>query len=216
MNNIHPFGLPLWKPALYKKSRSIVRNANSALHSSPPTRPELYLYPGNILWTLVFGWWLALVYLVVALLLYITPLGGAQYGRVLRELAGYLWWPFGRYVERRVLIVDGEYGVEEGEDDEVDAGEETALLTPRKERRKKRKNWPTIQEVWSLGLGGWVFYFWLYLLIGKCIIVLWFMFSQIRTFLFRFDFNTSLLFSSSTPVSRYCPLLVLRHHHPDG
>ncbi|RUS23704.1 hypothetical protein BC938DRAFT_474740, partial [Jimgerdemannia flammicorona] len=138
MNKVHPFGLPIWKPALYKKSRSIVRNANSSLHLSPPQQPELYLYPGNILWTLVFGWWLSLVCLAVSLLLYLTPGGGPAYGRVLRELAGYLFWPFGRYVERRVPIVD---------DGDEDDDEEIPLLSGRRERKGRRaRAWWTFRE----------------------------------------------------------------------
>ncbi|GBC23051.1 calcium/proton exchanger [Rhizophagus irregularis DAOM 181602=DAOM 197198] len=35
INITHPFGLPIWKTALYKKLRSVTRNANSALHSTP-------------------------------------------------------------------------------------------------------------------------------------------------------------------------------------
>ncbi|KAJ8663323.1 calcium/proton exchanger [Lichtheimia ornata] len=99
MNKRHPFGLPIWKPALYKKSRSVVRKANSALHSSPSSSPELFLNPGNILWVLIFGWWLALVMLILSVPLILVPPDGGAYSRVMRELAIYLLWPFGRYVE---------------------------------------------------------------------------------------------------------------------
>ncbi|CAI2180677.1 8561_t:CDS:10 [Funneliformis geosporum] len=77
INTTHPFGFSLWKPALYKKSRSVTRNANSALHSTPSS--DFYLYPGNILWAIR---------------------GGYKYARVLRELCYYIFWPFGKYVER--------------------------------------------------------------------------------------------------------------------
>ncbi|RGB30313.1 Sodium/calcium exchanger protein [Rhizophagus diaphanus] len=97
INTIHPFGLRLWKPALYKKSRSVTRDANSALHSTPS--PDLNLYPGNILWALSCGWWLALISFIVSIFLSGTP-GGGQYARVLRELGYYIFWPFGKYVER--------------------------------------------------------------------------------------------------------------------
>ncbi|PKC72903.1 hypothetical protein RhiirA1_336626 [Rhizophagus irregularis] len=97
INTIHPFGLRLWKPALYKKSRSVTRDANSALHSTPS--PDLNLYPGNILWALSCGWWLALISFIVSIFLSGTP-GGGQYARVLRELSYYIFWPFGKYVER--------------------------------------------------------------------------------------------------------------------
>ncbi|CAG8516695.1 5516_t:CDS:2 [Ambispora gerdemannii] len=98
INITHPFGLPLWKPALYKKSRSVIRNANSALHSTPSS--ELYLYPGNIIWALVFGWWLAIISFIVSIFLLLTPFGGWRYARVLRELSYYIFWPFGKYVEQ--------------------------------------------------------------------------------------------------------------------
>lgn len=101
MNKSHPFGLPIWKPALYKKSRSVVRKANRALHSSPSSAPELFFNTGNLLWFLVFGWWLSIVIFSISILLIFSR----QYSRVLRELAFYLLWPFGRYVERQVEII---------------------------------------------------------------------------------------------------------------
>ncbi|KAI9315751.1 Sodium/calcium exchanger protein-domain-containing protein [Dichotomocladium elegans] len=99
MNKRHPFGLPIWKPALYKKSRSVVRKANKALHSYPSSSPELFLNPGNALWLLVFGWWLALIMITISIALILVPPDGYAYSRVTRELAYYLFWPFGRYVE---------------------------------------------------------------------------------------------------------------------
>ncbi|KAG1459802.1 hypothetical protein G6F56_006082 [Rhizopus delemar] len=101
MNKQHPFGLPIWKPALYKKSRSVVRKANSALHSSPSSSSELFLNPGNLLWLLLFGWWLALVIFLLSLPFIVFH---DQYGMIMRELSLYLLWPFGRYVERLVDI----------------------------------------------------------------------------------------------------------------
>ncbi len=88
----------MWKPALYKKSRSVTRNANSALHSTPS--PDLYLYPGNILWAISCGWLLALISYIISIFLLLTPGGGFKYARVLRELSYYIFWPFGKYVER--------------------------------------------------------------------------------------------------------------------
>ncbi|KAG0202622.1 hypothetical protein BGX28_004913 [Mortierella sp. GBA30] len=100
LNQTHPFGLPLWKPALYKKSRSVTRKADSALHALPSS--DLYLSFGNLLWTLLFGWWLALICFLVALVLYFTPFGGSDYGHVVLGLSYYLLWPFGQYVEREL------------------------------------------------------------------------------------------------------------------
>lgn len=53
---------------------------------------------GNVLWFLLAGWWLALLYVlagIVAFVLIITiPFGIASF-----RLAGYAVWPFGRRVE---------------------------------------------------------------------------------------------------------------------
>ncbi|KAN0064422.1 hypothetical protein ACQY0O_002795 [Thecaphora frezii] len=102
INVEHPFGLPIWKPALYKKSRSVTRNAESALHLIPSAAAERHLLPGNLLWTILFGFWLAVVCYVCAIVLNFVPYGGSRYARVIWELGGYLFWPFGKYVEVEV------------------------------------------------------------------------------------------------------------------
>ncbi|RKP06936.1 hypothetical protein THASP1DRAFT_31259, partial [Thamnocephalis sphaerospora] len=97
INSSHPFGLPLWKPALYKKDRSVQRAAESAVHSVPSA--QLYISVDNVLWMLLAGWWMSLIILLISVPLYFTP-GGRSYAMVLRGLSWYLFWPFGRYVER--------------------------------------------------------------------------------------------------------------------
>ncbi|WRT65915.1 calcium/proton exchanger [Kwoniella shivajii] len=102
LNIEHPFGLPIWKPALYRKSRSVTRNAESALHAIPSAAAERHLLPGNLLWILLFGWWIALACFFVAILVSAAEvLGGGRggYGKTLRGLAWYIGWPFGKYVE---------------------------------------------------------------------------------------------------------------------
>ncbi|ESK85006.1 calcium permease [Moniliophthora roreri MCA 2997] len=101
INVEHPFGLPIWKPALYKKSRSITRTAESALHSIPSAQAERHLLPGNLFWVVVFGWWLSLVCFTISALLYFVPQGGKQYSRLVFGLGWYIAWPFGKYVEGR-------------------------------------------------------------------------------------------------------------------
>ncbi|CBQ69153.1 conserved hypothetical protein (C-terminal fragment), partial [Sporisorium reilianum SRZ2] len=102
INIEHPFGLPIWKPALYKKSRSVTRNAEIALHSIPSAAAERHLLPGNILWTLFFGSWLSLICYIASIIINVVPFGGTRYARVVWELGGYLFWPFGKYVEVEV------------------------------------------------------------------------------------------------------------------
>ena len=102
INVEHPFGLPIWKPALYKKSRSVTRYADQALHSIPSAQAERHLLPGNILWAVLFGWWLSLVCLAISALLWIVPRGGTHYSSLVYGLGWYLFWPFGKYVEGQI------------------------------------------------------------------------------------------------------------------
>ncbi|KAG0140102.1 hypothetical protein CROQUDRAFT_53765 [Cronartium quercuum f. sp. fusiforme G11] len=117
INIEHPFGLPIWKPALYKKSRSVARNAEAALHDSPTSTSVSTLNPGNLLWALIFGSPLAFVFALVAAILFVIPWGGSKYGRVVWELAGYLVWPFGKYVEEWSEEEEGSEGSEGAQDD---------------------------------------------------------------------------------------------------
>lgn len=99
MNVDHPFGLPIWKPALYKKSRTVNRNAETALHAMPAPHHEAFLHPGNIFWAIVFGLLLGVVCIVASAILFLVPWGGRRYAPLVYGLGWYLFWPFGKYVE---------------------------------------------------------------------------------------------------------------------
>jgi Ca2+:H+ antiporter len=103
INETHPFGIRIWKPALYKKNRSVQRNAESDIHSAPGGRVSRWLSIFNMLWVVIFGWWLALVAAFGGVLCYFFGLLGAEgchdYGRVLINLSSYLFYPFGKYVK---------------------------------------------------------------------------------------------------------------------
>ena len=99
INIEHPFGLPIWKPALYKKSRSIQRTADSAIRGEPGLLPDRSTLPGNICWLLFFGIWLSLLCAICSMILYFVPRGGIMYSHTMWGLATYLLWPFGNYVE---------------------------------------------------------------------------------------------------------------------
>jgi Ca2+:H+ antiporter len=114
INVEHPFGLPIWKPALYKKSRTVTRNAEEALHSIPSAQAEKHLLPGNIVWTVLFGWWLSLAFLLVSAILYLIPRGGKNYATLVFGLGWYIFWPFGKYLE-------GDLAPHSGTDDEEQA-----------------------------------------------------------------------------------------------
>lgn len=100
INETHPFGIRIWKPALYKKNRSVEKSAEGDIHSSPGGRVSRWLWLFNLLWTVVFGWWLALIAAGGGVLCYAFGFlpDTAAYGRVLLNLAAYFFYPFGKFV----------------------------------------------------------------------------------------------------------------------
>lgn len=100
INETHPFGIRVWKPALYKKDRSIQKTAQADIHSTPGGRVSNWLLLFNLVWTVVFGWWMALLaaFGAITCLLFAAAPSGREYGRVLWGLAGYLLYPFGKFV----------------------------------------------------------------------------------------------------------------------
>ena len=101
INETHPFGIRIWKPALYKKNRSVEKAAEEDIHSSPSQIVSPWLWGFNCLWTILFGWWLCLAAALAALVCYLFAFApsAAAYGRVFLGLSGYLLWPFGKFVK---------------------------------------------------------------------------------------------------------------------
>ena len=101
INETHPFGIRIWKPALYKKDRSVQKNAEGDIHSSPGGFVSGWLVLFNFLWTLLFGWWLALIAAAGGLVCFLLAFAPdcAAYGQVLLGLSAYLLYPFGKFVK---------------------------------------------------------------------------------------------------------------------
>lgn len=101
INETHPFGIRIWKPALYKKNRSVEKTAEGDIHSSPGGRVSQWLRLFNALWTVLFGWWLfiaAVLGALTCLALGFMP-GALDYGQVFWGLSWYLLYPFGKFVK---------------------------------------------------------------------------------------------------------------------
>ncbi|GBB98387.1 hypothetical protein RclHR1_03210008 [Rhizophagus clarus] len=176
INITHPFGLPIWKPALYKKSRSVTRNANSALHSVPS--PDIYISSGNILWAICFGWWLALISYIISIILLLTPSEGWRYANVLRELSFYIFWPFGKFVEKEDDWHDDASNHEQQtdyfnhhlSDMDVEDNETRPLLrrslyiNSRRNNRSEKFN--LFEKLDEIGPSGVFFYFWFFLVLA--------------------------------------------------
>ncbi|OAX82148.1 calcium/proton exchanger [Emergomyces africanus] len=100
INETHPFGIRIWKPALYKKFRSVEKTAEGDIHSVPGERVSNWLSMTNFLWSIIFGWWLALAALLgaaVCVLFAFSP-DARAYAKVFSHLALYLLYPFGSFV----------------------------------------------------------------------------------------------------------------------
>lgn len=115
INETHPFGIRIWKPALYKKDRSVEKTAEEDIHSSPSAIVSNWLWIFNFLWSVLFGWWLALAALFAAAVCFVFAFesSAAEYSKVFWGLSGYLFYPFGQFVK---LESDENYAEEdEGE-----------------------------------------------------------------------------------------------------
>ncbi|EED18374.1 calcium permease family membrane transporter [Talaromyces stipitatus ATCC 10500] len=100
INETHPFGIRIWKPALYKKNRSVEKTAEGDIHSSPGGRVNNLLFLVNLMWSFIFGWWLAIAALVggIACYLCIFSPHAREYGNVFFGLSRYMLYPFGSFV----------------------------------------------------------------------------------------------------------------------
>ncbi|PGH28799.1 calcium/proton exchanger [[Emmonsia] crescens] len=100
INETHPFGIRIWKPALYKKFRSVEKTAEGDIHSVPGERVSNWLSMTNFLWSIIFGWWLALTALLGAVVCFLFGFSpdARAYGKVFSHLSLYLLYPFGSFV----------------------------------------------------------------------------------------------------------------------
>ncbi|XP_033744233.1 putative cation exchanger C521.04c [Pecten maximus] len=100
ISNNYLFGFKKWKGHVTDRPLStrseVVQNLYEDLDKIQPVNVST-LRPSNMLYVLLFGWWLALLYLLVGCLMFIT-LVGWRYGVFCWSLARYFLWPFGKFV----------------------------------------------------------------------------------------------------------------------
>lgn len=115
INETHPFGIRIWKPAVYKKHRSVETEADNDIHSTPQSATKVH--PGvkicNALWSVTFG---LLLFVICLLLGAITAFfsactnskvdGSMEYAKLYYHLGLYFLNPFGKIV---VLSSDENY-----------------------------------------------------------------------------------------------------------
>ncbi len=101
INSTHPFGIRIWKPALYKKNRSVQREADQDIHETDDLKKKKVSWEvhfTNIIWSLTFGLLLFILCLIGSIFLVITGYSSVNYAKVFFNLGIYLLWPFGKVI----------------------------------------------------------------------------------------------------------------------
>ncbi|AQZ17278.1 VNX1 (YNL321W) [Zygosaccharomyces parabailii] len=113
INETHPFGIRIWKPALYKKHRSVQKVADEDIHETHLKSITWWVRIPNIIWSLSCGLFLFLVTSLVSLVVLVLGCfteSAREYSVLLLRLAYYLLWPFGKVV---YLTFDEQYSQED-------------------------------------------------------------------------------------------------------
>ncbi|SCW03803.1 LAFE_0G18558g1_1 [Lachancea fermentati] len=109
INETHPFGIRIWKPALYKKHRSVQRAAAEDIHETKYKQIPWKVSVSNFIWSCVIGiplfGFLSLCSMLVCVLGLFTT-SAREYATVLFKIGRYLLCPFGRVV---LLMNDQQY-----------------------------------------------------------------------------------------------------------
>ncbi|NXN31593.1 VNX1 protein, partial [Nycticryphes semicollaris] len=132
LSNNYKFGFKKWKSHVtarpWEDRSEIVKELYSDLNIIRGSGAGSTVTCGNVLYLLLFGWWLSFLYVLMAAMMFLTVVG-APYGRLCWNLAGYFLWPFGKVIQkvevpksRRVL------GTCEAGAEASGAGETSALL----------------------------------------------------------------------------------------
>ncbi|XP_061899075.1 uncharacterized protein LOC133647038 isoform X2 [Entelurus aequoreus] len=100
--NNYRFGFRKWKSHVterpFKDRSEVVKELYSELNVVKPlTGPGDLITCGNVVYVVLFGWWVSLAYLLVGLLMFLTVIG-APYGKLCWKLSCYFLWPFGKLV----------------------------------------------------------------------------------------------------------------------
>ncbi|KAK7206817.1 Sodium/calcium exchanger protein-domain-containing protein [Myxozyma melibiosi] len=157
INETHPFGIRIWKPALYKKSRSVQRIAEGDIHSAPGKEVTWTVWFGNYFYSFIFGiplWLVTMLGSCICFGFFSWSRSARQYGRAFYDLANYLIFPFGKFVQ---LDQDGRYALEDegegrslGEYEEWRTGNGRGRLffgpSSRKDRRRTNSGLDPIRE----------------------------------------------------------------------
>lgn len=100
------FGMKKWKGTLTKRPleerSAVVQDLYAPVATSKDPMKDgsagsSHISIGNVIYTLLIGWWLAAVYILLGSVLWMT-LVAQDYTPLCWDLASYFFWPFGKYV----------------------------------------------------------------------------------------------------------------------
>jgi len=95
------FGFKPFPQTITRKTARRDFEAADEIKKLSPQKPksESLVNFGNVLWVVLFGWWVALVYAIVGGCLFISVIG-KPYSKLCWKLRSYFFWPFGKYIVR--------------------------------------------------------------------------------------------------------------------
>nr|XP_056703118.1 uncharacterized protein LOC130475376 [Euleptes europaea] len=104
LSNNYMFGFKKWKSHVtarpWANRSEIVKELYSDLNVIKSSAGKNHTITfGNLIYLLLFGWWLSLIYVLVSVLMFLTVVG-APYGKLCWKLAGYFIWPFGIAIQK--------------------------------------------------------------------------------------------------------------------
>ncbi|NXN60755.1 VNX1 protein, partial [Rynchops niger] len=131
LSNNYKFGFKKWKSHVtarpWEDRSEIVKELYSDLNVIRGSGGSTVTC-GNVLYLLLFGWWLSFIYVLMAAMMFITIVG-APYGRLCWDLAGYFLWPFAKVIQKvEVPKSPRALGTCEAGAEASGAGESSALL----------------------------------------------------------------------------------------
>ncbi|PWA14183.1 hypothetical protein CCH79_00012359 [Gambusia affinis] len=100
--NNYRFGFRKWKSHVtarpFEDRSDVVKELYSELNViKPHSGPGHLITFGNLVYVLLFGWWVSLAYFLVGILMFITVIG-LPYGKLCWKLCCYFLWPFGNTI----------------------------------------------------------------------------------------------------------------------
>ncbi|SCU84231.1 LADA_0D00584g1_1 [Lachancea dasiensis] len=120
INETHPFGIRIWKPALYKKNRSVQKAAEEDIHETKYKKISWKVHLANNVWAATVGLFFLIFLSVAGVIVFILGLftpNCAEYALVMFRLGRYLFWPFGKIV---LMVSDQQY-LHEDQDEGIPA-----------------------------------------------------------------------------------------------